>query len=32
MYQKVIIVGNVGRDAEMRYTPTGSPSPASASP
>ncbi len=25
MYQKVIIVGNVGRDAEMRYTPTGVP-------
>lgn len=25
MYQRVIIVGNVGRDAEMRYTPTGVP-------
>jgi single-strand DNA-binding protein len=25
MYQKIIIVGNVGRDAEMRYTPTGVP-------
>jgi single-strand DNA-binding protein len=25
MYQRIIIVGNVGRDAEMRYTPTGVP-------
>lgn len=25
MYQKVVIVGNVGRDAEMRYTPSGVP-------
>ena len=25
MYQKVIVVGNIGRDAEMRYTPTGVP-------
>ena len=25
MYQKTIIVGNVGRDAEMRYTPSGVP-------
>jgi len=25
MYQRTIIVGNVGRDAEMRYTPTGVP-------
>ena len=25
MYQKTIIVGNVGRDAEMRYTPAGVP-------
>lgn len=24
MYQKVIIVGNLGRDPEMRYTPNGS--------
>jgi single-strand DNA-binding protein len=23
MYQKIIIVGNLGRDPEMRYTPTG---------
>jgi len=23
MYQKLIIVGNVGKDPEMRYTPTG---------
>lgn len=23
MYQKVIIIGNLGRDPEMRYTPTG---------
>ena len=25
MYQKLIIVGNVGRDPEMRYTPDGTP-------
>jgi single-strand DNA-binding protein len=25
MYQRVVIVGNVGKDAEMRYTPTGVP-------
>ena len=25
MYQRTIIVGNVGKDAEMRYTPTGVP-------
>jgi single-strand DNA-binding protein len=25
MYHTLIIVGNVGRDPEMRYTPTGSP-------
>lgn len=25
MYQRVIIVGNLGRDPEMRYTPTGRP-------
>jgi single-strand DNA-binding protein len=25
MYQKVIIVGNLGRDPEMRYTPQGKP-------
>jgi single-strand DNA-binding protein len=25
MYQRVVIVGNVGRDAEMRYTPSGVP-------
>ncbi len=25
MYQKTVIVGHVGRDAEMRYTPTGVP-------
>ena len=25
MYQKVIVVGNLGRDPEMRYTPTGRP-------
>ena len=25
MYQKTVIVGNVGKDAEMRYTPTGVP-------
>ncbi len=23
MYQRIIIVGNLGRDPEMRYTPTG---------
>jgi len=23
MYQKIIIVGNLGRDPEMRYTPSG---------
>ena len=25
MYQKIIIIGNLGRDPEMRYTPDGSP-------
>jgi single-strand DNA-binding protein len=25
MYQKLIIVGNLGRDPEMRYTPSGTP-------
>ena len=25
MYQKIIIVGNLGRDPEMRYTPGGQP-------
>jgi len=25
MYQQVTIIGNVGRDAEMRYTPDGKP-------
>ena len=25
MYQKLIIVGRLGRDPEMRYTPTGQP-------
>jgi single-strand DNA-binding protein len=25
MYQRTVIVGNVGKDAEMRYTPTGVP-------
>ena len=25
MYQKVIVVGNLGRDPEMRYTPDGTP-------
>jgi single-strand DNA-binding protein len=25
MYQKVIIVGNLGTDPEMRYTPSGAP-------
>lgn len=24
-YQKIIIVGNLGRDPEMRYTPDGTP-------
>lgn len=24
MYQKIVIVGNLGRDPEMRYTPSGS--------
>ena len=24
MYQKIIIIGNLGRDPEMRYTPNGS--------
>jgi single-strand DNA-binding protein len=24
-YQKVILVGNLGRDPEMRYTPGGQP-------
>lgn len=24
-YQKVIIIGNLGKDPEMRYTPTGTP-------
>ena len=23
MYQKIILVGNLGRDPEMRYTPSG---------
>jgi single-strand DNA-binding protein len=23
MYQKIIIAGNLGRDPEMRYTPSG---------
>jgi len=23
MYQRIIIVGNLGRDPEMRYTPNG---------
>jgi single-strand DNA-binding protein len=23
MYQKVVLVGNLGRDPEMRYTPSG---------
>ena len=26
MYQKLIIVGNLGRDPELRYTPDGTPS------
>ena len=25
MYQQIVIVGNLGRDPEMRYTPTGTP-------
>ena len=25
MYEKIIIVGNLGRDPEMRYTPSGNP-------
>lgn len=25
MYQKITIIGNLGRDPELRYTPTGSP-------
>jgi len=25
MYQKIILVGNLGRDPEMRYTPDGNP-------
>jgi single-strand DNA-binding protein len=25
MYQRTVIVGNVGKDAEMRYTPSGIP-------
>ncbi|HBO33513.1 MAG TPA: single-stranded DNA-binding protein [Anaerolineaceae bacterium] len=25
MYQKIIIIGNLGRDPEMRYTPEGNP-------
>jgi single-strand DNA-binding protein len=25
MYQKILIVGNLGRDPELRYTPAGSP-------
>ncbi|OGO06058.1 MAG: hypothetical protein A2Y73_01170 [Chloroflexi bacterium RBG_13_56_8] len=25
MYQKLIIIGNLGRDPEMRYTPDGTP-------
>lgn len=25
MYQKIILVGNLGRDPELRYTPQGSP-------
>ena len=25
MYQKIVIVGNLGRDPEMRYTPDGTP-------
>jgi single-strand DNA-binding protein len=25
MYQKIVLIGNLGRDPEMRYTPTGQP-------
>ena len=25
MYHKLVIVGNLGRDPEMRYTPDGTP-------
>ncbi len=25
MYQKIILIGNLGRDPEMRYTPSGQP-------
>src|SRR5574341_689496 len=25
MYQQIIVVGNLGRDPEMRYTPSGTP-------
>ena len=25
MYQKIVLVGNLGRDPEMRYTPDGTP-------
>src|SRR5512135_3413336 len=25
MYQQIVLVGNLGRDPEMRYTPTGTP-------
>ena len=25
MYQQIIIVGNLGKDPEMRYTPSGTP-------
>ena len=25
MYQQIVIVGNLGRDPEMRYTPSGTP-------
>jgi single-strand DNA-binding protein len=25
MYQKILLVGNLGRDPELRYTPAGSP-------
>ncbi len=25
MYHKIILVGNLGRDPEMRYTPSGQP-------
>ena len=27
MYQKLIIIGNLGRDPEMRYTPDGKAAP-----